>query len=355
MTQRVTLIGKQGVWVSAQPGVQVTTIGKEVVFDNHNDQRVSLIGKQVVWRDTGPAPAPPPIVAPPVGGIPDRGGTVYVDAALEYDGRNVGAPDGLFAGTVVTISGGTTWGPGEMLTLTASNPVFVSGDIGNVLILHQTDAVTGATITTVRFTIGAFVSATVFTGTVDVTVPTAMRNTTVFVWDRAIDEVAGLSHLEGEAVSILGDEHVVASPNNARLPIITVSGGAVPLGNFYSRVVVGIPYLSDLETLDIDTPQGGSLKGQRIAITKVGVMVEASRPVWLGGSPPDSDVIDPLQDLQEVPLPGDPNYERYLTDYIDFNIPSRWTNHGRVFARSVDPVACNILAIVSHGYIPQPG
>lgn len=357
---RVTSIGKQAVWKEAE-GTLVTAIGKQVSFPTHNDTRITAIGKQVVWSDSGhPAPPPPPTPPGPLsfgpGAVLGRGGTVYVDSALEYDGRNVATSDGLFPGVTVSLSGGTTWLPGETLTLTAVSPgPFVSGDVGNVLVLHQTDPVTGVTIATVRFTITGYTSATVVTGTADITIPTAMRSGSIVVWDRLIDQVTGLAHLEGEAVSILGDEHVIASPNNARLAIVTVASGTVALGDFYSRVVVGLPYLSDLETLDIDSPQGGSLKGQRIAITKVGVMIEQSRPVWLGGSPPDDDTIDPLQDLQEVPMPNDINYERYLTDYVDFNIPSRWTNHGRVFARSVDPVACNVLAIVAHGYVPQPG
>jgi hypothetical protein len=148
---------------------------------------------------------------------------------------------------------------------------------------------------------------------------------------------------------------VIASPNNARLPIITVTSGAVSLGDFYSRVIVGLPYLSDIETLDIDSPQGASLKGQKIDISKLGFMVALSRSIWGGGLPPTDDAINPLENLQEVPLPTDDNYEKYLTQYIDANIISQWTSDGRVFIRSVDPVAANITSVVKHGFIPGPG
>jgi hypothetical protein len=84
-------------------------------------------------------------------------------------------------------------------------------------------------------------------------------------------------------------------------------------------------------------------------------MVAQSRSIWGGGLPPTDDAINPLENLQEVPLPTDDNYEKYLTQYIDANIISQWTSDGRVFIRSVDPVAANITSVVKHGFIPGPG
>lgn len=356
---RATQIGKQVVW-GIGPDNNVTQIGKQVAFPVINDGNVTIIGKQVVWSSnetgggTGGGGNPVPPQAAPAALI-GRGGTLYVDSALEYDGRNAGASDGLHPGVTLAFSGGSTWLPGEILTLTASANTFISGDVGNVLVLHETDSITGATLSTTRFTIGVFTSATVVTGVADIAIPTAIRSADITVWDRLVDAVAGLDHLEGEAVGILGDEHVIASPNNARLPVITVTSGAVSLGDFYSRVIVGLPYLSDIETLDIDSPQGPSLKGQKIDISKLGFMVAQSRSIWGGGLPPTNDALNPLQDLQEVPLPTDDNYEKYLTQYIDANIISRWTDNGRVFIRSVDPVAANITSVVKHGFIPGPG
>ncbi len=355
----VTQIGKEVVW-TIESDNYLTQVGKEVVFPVHNESWVTQIGKQVVWSATATPPPPsgggnpvPPPAAPAA--IIARGGTLYVDSALEYDGRNVGTSDGLFPGTTVALSGGSTWLPGETLTLTASRSVFVSGDVGNVLVLHQTNAVTGATITTVRFTIAGFTSATIVTGTADIAIPTGIRSGDITVWDRLVDEVSGLDHLEGEAVGILGDEHVIASPNNARLPIITVSSGTVSLGDFYARVVVGLPYISDLETLDVDTPSGASIKGQKIDVTRVGLYLDDSRSIWVGSQPPTNDAVDPLESLEEVPLPTDPLYETGITDYMNTNVPSTWTTGGRIFARSVDPVAARILAVFAHGYIPGPG
>jgi hypothetical protein len=347
---RVTLDGKQAAF-TVHNDAHVTSIGKQVEFTNHNDTHVTIIGKQVVWKDTGPPPPIPPVTPPsPPTGTPivatARRGAFYVDSTLEYDGRHVSANDGLFPTVTVTLSGGTTWAAGETLTLTASGAVFISGDVGNVLILHGSD---------VRFTITAFISSTVVHGVANVAIPTTMQSGAITVWDKAVDQVAGLDHLEGEFVAIFADDHVVGSPNNAAVTPRQVVAGVVDLGDFYTHVFVGLPYLSDLETLDIDTPSGASMKGQHIDITRLGLMLMESRALWGGHEPPSNDGVDPLEGLHELPMPTDPNYEVLMNGYQDENITSNWTDGGRVFIRSVDPVPLTVLAIIPHGYIPQAG
>jgi hypothetical protein len=347
---RVSSVGKQVVFTVVQ-GDRASAIGKQVTFPVHNGMRVSAIGKQVVWTMAAaapPPPPPPPPVTPPTIGAPNsaaaRGGAFYMDSTLEYDGRHVSTNDGLSPGVSLALSGGSTWAAGETLTLTASEPVFVSGDVGNVLILHGSE---------VRFTITGFTSSTVVTGVGNVAIPTGMQSGDITVWDKAIDQVAGVDHLEGEFVAIMGDDHVVGSPYNARITLRQVISGVVQLGDFYTHVFVGLPYLSDLETLDIDRPQGPSLKINKIDITKIGVMLLQSRPAFYGRQPPTNDAVDPLEDLREMPIPTDPNYEVLTSDYSDVNILSLdWNSHGRIFIRSVDPTPHTVLAVVPQGYLP---
>lgn len=364
---RNTLAGKQVVFTTATTGVAAdvlnTLTGKQVIYDNTKDQQTTLIGKQVVWSDTAPPPTPviPPLVSPTA--VPARGGAAYVDSFLEYDGRNVAATDGLFPGAFLTLSGGTNWTPGETLTATTSQAAFVSGDVGNVLILHELDAQGFDTGTVVRFTVKAFSSGTVVTGTTDITVPSDMRSAFIIVWDRAVDQVAGLDHLEGALVSILGDKHIVASVYRPELAQVTVSSGTVSLGDFYSNVVVGLPYLSDLETLDIDRPYGPSAKMARQMTTRAGVMMTASRSFFTGTEPPADDKEDPLDGLYEIidqqtdtgggVIAKNPEYEEEITDYRDVNVQSQWDEKGHVFIRSIDPVPCGIGAVFPMGYTPQ--
>lgn len=321
--------------------MRTTRAGLIVVGGVVTDLRTTRAGLIVVYSETA---VPPTVTAP--ANVLARGGAAYADSFLEYDGRNAGAADGVFPGVTMLLSGGTTWLPGETLTLTASNFAFVVGDVGNVIILHS------AAGEKIRFTIGAFSSSVVVTGITDVSVPTAMRSASVVVWDRAVDEITGLDHLEAANVSILGDDHVIASPNNARLAIVTVADGTVALGDFYSRVIVGLPYFSDLETLDIDKPAGSSAKSQKIAVESVGLMLLQSRQMFVGARPPVNDAVDPLENLQEMPLPTDQDYESLITDFKDAKVKSKWNNNGRAFVRSVDPVPLTVLAIIPNGYLP---
>lgn len=349
---RVTAIGKQVVSTAGQ-GTNVTAIGKQVSFPTHNNDHITAIGKQVVWtdRDQGAGQPPPPVEPPSpptlTGTAQARGGSFYMDSTLEYDGRHAGSADGLFPFITMTLSGGTTWAAGETLTLTASGDVFVSGDVGNVIVLHGSE---------VRFTIAAFTSATVVTGTANVAIPASMQGVAVTVWDKAVDQVTGVDHLEGEFLAIYADDHVVGSPYNARITLRQVISGTVDLGDFYTHVFVGLPYISDLETLDIDRPQGSSLKVGALDVTRVGVMLLESRAQWYGRQPPSNDAVDPLEELVEMPQPNDPTYEDLVSDYRQLNVTAQgWNTNGRVFMRSVDPSPWTVLAVMPQGFMAGGG
>lgn len=291
-------------------------------------------------------PPPPPVAIAP-SAVRARGGAFYMDSTLEYDGRSVGAAGGLYPGVVLNLTGGVTWAAGETLTLTASLGIFTADEVGNVIVLYGTDG------TKARLTIRGFTSATVVTGTADVAITTALQGATVATWDRAVDQVAGVDHLEGEYLAIMGDDHVVGSPNNPDITLRQVVDGVVELGDCYTHIFVGLPYVADLETLDIDTAQGPSFKQQKVDVTRVGLMLLQSRPIFVGGRPPTDDAVDLLEDLLELPLPGDPEYEQLVTGYRDVNIKSEWDHGGHVFVRSVDPTPVTVLAAIPNGNFPQ--
>lgn len=266
---------------------------------------------------------------------------IFMDSALSYDGRHTGS-------TTMTLSGGTDWTYTETLTLTASTGTFVAGDVGNAIQL------TGSDGTLIRFTIDAFSSTTVVTGRAHKTVPVAMRSVAITTWAKAIDELTGLWHLEGKEVSILGDGFVVASPNNASNVVQTVTNGRIELSEPYAVVHVGIPYLSDIETLDIDTDQAETLTDKQKFVSRVTLTVEGTRGVWLGGKPPADDATDPLQGLYE-PRPRTTESldlpPALQTDNIPVNVQSQWNTNGRVFIRQVDPLPMAILAVAPAGSV----
>lgn len=270
---------------------------------------------------------------------------IFMDSALTYDGRHTG-------NTTMTISGGTNWTYDESLTLTASAGTFTSAYVGNEI--HMT----GSDGTLIRFTIDAYTSSTVVTGRPNKTVPAAMRSTAISTWAYAVDTVTGLWHIEGKDVSVFGDGFVVASPNNDSYDTVTITDGVAVLDKCYAVIHVGLPYISDIETLDIDTPQGETMADKKKFISKVSLFTEKSRGIWVGGKPPTNDDTDPLEDLYELKIRDDEDYDSPValqTGVVDINIKAEWGSNGRVFIRQVDPVPLAVLAVVPAGLLPMRG
>jgi hypothetical protein len=256
---------------------------------------------------------------------------VFVDSALSYDGTHAGA-------TTMTLSGGSTWAYDETLTLTASASFFASTDAGNAIHL------TGADGTLIRFTINAYTSGTVVTGKPHKTVPSGMQAVAITSWGKAVDQVGGLWHLEGEQVSVFGDGFVVANPNNTSYDTITVTDGIATLDKPYQVIHVGKPITADIETLNIDFPGPTSIVDKKKAISKVTCLVESTRGLFAGR---DADNLEEFQLRENEDYDSPPDL---ITDTIEVNIEPDWGS-GRVFIRQSDPVPVSILSILPTGYI----
>lgn len=270
---------------------------------------------------------------------------IFMDSTLSYDGRNTTTE-------TMTLSGGSTWDYDALLTITRSAGGFALLEEGNEI--HFTAADGQA----LRVRLANYVSPTEMTGYPNRVVPTDLRNVATATWSRAVDTFSGLNHLEGKSVAITGDGYVVASPNNpayAAIPIV-VTGGSVSLPKCYAVLHVGLPYTSDLETLDIDTPQGASLKDSKMKVNDVTAYVEASRGFFAGQSLPTGS--DPLLNMDEAKfrdVSADFGLIELQTDTIGVKIPAAWNSNGRVAIRNPDPIPLTVLALVPRGHLSQTG
>lgn len=265
---------------------------------------------------------------------------VFMDSALSYDGRNTTTE-------TMTLSGSTSWDEQEELTITRGVGGFSAGEIGNAI--DFTDA-TGAQL---RVVLSGYSSTTVMQGFPARTVPVELRSTLTAVWTRAVDSVSGLGHLEGKALAVVGDGYVVASPNNAEVSVsCVVSGGSITLDQPYGVIHAGLPYISDLETLDIDSPSGPSLKASKMIVNEVTVWLEQSRGFFAGQSFPTGS--DPLEHMSESKI-RDVTDEygpiALMTDTIDVKIDASWNSNGRVAIRNVDPIPLTVLAVIPRGHL----
>jgi hypothetical protein len=278
--------------------------------------------------------------------IEDIEDAIFMDAAITYDGRNTNNSH------TMTLSGGTNWTYDETLTLTSSTGYFSSSYVGKQIHL------TGSDGTLIRFTINAYTSGTVVTGKANKTVPVSMRSVAISNWALATATLNGLWHLEGETVSVFGDAYVVASPNNETYDTVTVTNGAVTLSDAYAVIHVGLPYTSDIETLNIDTPQGETVSDKLMIVQKVSMFVEKTRGGFVGPEPPSDDTVDPLQGLAEIEPGAEANFDDpppLRTEVVEQDLSSSWNSNGRVFIRQVDPLPMTILSIMPSGRFPFRG
>ena len=243
----------------------------------------------------------------------------FLDCGLSYDGTNTTA-------TTVTLSGGTTWDetdPG--LTITASSGVF-SGNVGSQI--QFIDTVSGNIY---RLNITVYNSAISLTAIPDRAIPLAYQNTPRTDWSLAAHIISGLGHLEGKTVSVLADGRTQLSQ--------VVVGGVITLEHPGVLVHVGLPYISDFETLEISSPQS-SIRDKQQLIKKVTLIVKGSAAVMAG--------ID-FDHLMEAKARQFENYDQttaLLDKTVDIDVPAAWQKAGSVCVRQSLPLPLEILSAI---------
>ena len=255
----------------------------------------------------------------------------FVDSGLSYDGRNTSA-------TTMTITGGSTWSYPETLTLTASTDTFLATDVGNWIVYWIGDLA-------YRLEITAYTSPTVVSVVPHRDITAAYQGVAFTNWEFAKKVFQPLHHLEGETVSILSDGNVVED--------LVVTDGKVTLTSPGAVVHIGLPYVSDLETLDIAGPQG-QLKGATFNVPRVLLTVQDSRAVFVSTEGLAAD--DSLTDLNgqaiaeikqrdpslgyDAPIPAE-------TDVFEVVTSSSWSRKGRVAIRQTYPLPITVNAITA--------
>jgi hypothetical protein len=152
----------------------------------------------------------------------------------------------------------------------------------------------------------------------------------------ATREVRNLWHLEGKQVGVLGDGNV--------FPTATVQNGRITLDNPAARITIGLPYVSELETLDLDVGDP-TIQGKRKKISAVTVKLENSRGLKIGGTHENgtpsrlTEVKERTNQMYGTPIGLLTGTERVLQD------PS-WNGNGRVLVRQENPLPCTILAVI---------
>lgn len=253
----------------------------------------------------------------------DQEDAFFVDSGLTYDGTNTGS-------VTMTVTGGTTWGPGEVLTITASSTKFVypgTTDVGDAIVLTDTAGIEYTLL------ILSTTSGTVATARVDKIIPAALRGVATTSWGFARNTIAGLTHLEGETVNVLAD--------GAVHPREVVASGSITLDVPAVVVQVGLPIVADLQTLPLAMQiDSGFGQGRMKNVNKAWLRVYQSSGIWIG--PDDTHLTEAKQRTTE--LYGDPPALR--SEEIPILLTPSWADSGHVFVRQSDPLPLTVAALV---------
>jgi len=146
----------------------------------------------------------------------------------------------------------------------------------------------------------------------------------------AVNEIQGLEHLEGETVAILAD--------GAVLPETLVHDGKIRLPIKAKTVHVGLPIVSDMQTLpvaaQIDSAFG---QGRKKNVNKVLLRVWRSSGIWVG---PTADKLTEAKQRRDEPY-GQPPALR--SGDIEVVIQPAWDDGGQVFVRQTQPLPLTVV------------
>lgn len=144
--------------------------------------------------------------------------------------------------------------------------------------------------------------------------------------------ISGLTHLEGETVSILAD--------GAVHPRLVVAGGTITLDNPASVVQIGLRYESDMQTLPLAMQIDGAFgQGRFKNINKVWLRVYRSSGIFVG--PTEDDLTEAKQRTTEDY--GTP--PALKSEEVEVTISGRWSDNGQVYVRQSDPLPLTIVSM----------
>lgn len=248
-----------------------------------------------------------------------------VDSGLSYDGRNSDT-----ARTMILTGGSGNWDYRVDLTLTISGAsFFVVGNVGDEVILPYTE---DSTAKTLKLSILAISSGNVATVRANRNIPAQFQALPTSTWSLAKANFSGISHLEGQTVSILSDGNVE--------PQKTVSGGMITLENPGSVVHVGLPITAVVETLDVNFAGQETILDKKKLINKADIMVQDSRGIFAGT--PGGKMYEYPQ--REFEFYDDPVANK--TGLITVDLDAEWDKNGRVIITQSDPLPLSILSII---------
>ena len=162
---------------------------------------------------------------------------------------------------------------------------------------------------------------------------TAAAHTSGDTVDQVVETLSGLSHLEGQTVSILAD--------GATHPDKTVSSGAISLDRAAKKVKIGLAYTSLLQTMRIDAgSQNGTSQGKTKRIYEITIRLFETVGVEVG---PD------LNNMERIPFRSSANPMNEgiapFTGDKEVEFRGNYDTDGFIVVRQTQPLPLTVLSV----------
>lgn len=145
------------------------------------------------------------------------------------------------------------------------------------------------------------------------------------------DVISGLDHLEGKTVSILADGAVHQQA--------VVSGGSVTLFQEYSKVHIGLPIVSDAQTLPLAFETMAYGQGREKNVNTVWLRIYSSSGIFAG---PNESNLTEAKLRKDEPYGSPPSLK---TQEVKIPISPSWNDSGQVFIRQQDPLPLTVVSM----------
>jgi hypothetical protein len=148
--------------------------------------------------------------------------------------------------------------------------------------------------------------------------------------------ITGLTHLIGKTVAILADGEVKKQQ-------VVSATGTITLDVAASVVHVGLPYVSDIETLNINQDlKDGTSQGRRIKISQFVLGLYKSRGGWIGPT------FDDLYELRDNFITKYGTAVDLFTGEVKDTMGGGYEDGGKFCVRQIDPLPFTLRYIAAH-------
>lgn len=160
--------------------------------------------------------------------------------------------------------------------------------------------------------------------------------------------VSGLNHLEGMTVTGLADGGVITP--------VEVVNGSITLPQPASAIVVGLPFIAQVQTMQLEVPAQTTTQGKRANISSAILKVENSRGLQVGANQPDASMQPnqatiPWSNMQEIKqrnmfVNAGAEIPLFSGNTEPINVTSDYDDRKQLSCQQIYPMPMNLLACI---------